>query len=204
MGNCRLALASFIFTVLVREDAGFHLVAVLGLLTALKFFQKKPIRTEIKYIAAALTCSIIAFTLNRLIMSEYDVQGHVFKLIYSGDAFYAHLTWELISERLTKIANQQSHLWLGFMITMLWALWRRDIYLTIGYLSALPWFLVNITAFNPNTGTLYAYYSFPFVIAFGWPLLAALWRHGPHLPKWSLRDALILQLLLSLTWMIRL
>jgi len=197
LGNKGWALFFFLLCLSLREDAGFHIVAPLGLLVVLQFWRErsfKKMRGTLCYLAAAFTYSCFAWYMTFYLR---DFNGSVFQWIYAGNPPYAHLTFELLYDRLKLIVQQDVYLWLSVMLTLIWTCYRRDLYWIVGFAAYVPWFIFNWTAINPNTGVLYAYYCFPFVLGMCFPLLAALWRHGKFLSRREASDALLLQTMLA-------
>ncbi len=205
MGQLWLSALFLAFTLSLREDAGLHFTAVLGLLAAITYLRErsfKKIKIEAVYIAIALGYSMAAFWATAHVREIYNVHEGLLATIYTGYPPYDHLSWSLITQRLVMIFNEHEYLWLGFLITLSWAWYRRDPYLAAGFAAVIPWFLFNLTAANGNTGYLYAYYSYPVVIALGWPLLAYLWRYGAAISPAAIREAFILQAVLACSGLI--
>jgi len=190
----------FVLTLSIREDAGFHLTAVAGLLGLIKAVEKRSIKSvipEICIITCACIYSIFACWLTyHFHVAYYGANDSIFANIYSGHPFYAHLTWRLLSERAHAIFIDRVYLWLGFLVTMVWAIYKRNAYLAVGFAAYIPWFMLNWTAINDNTGWLYAYYPYPFALSLGWPVLAALYQYHLPLPPVVARETLVLQTVL--------
>jgi hypothetical protein len=52
------------------------------------------------------------------------------------------------------------------------AAWKRNVILTVGPLSVLPWMLMSLLAADDRPGNLTSYYSFPTIAAIAWPNIA--------------------------------
>lgn len=198
-GRISLALVCFAATLLVREDAGFHLAALLILLALIKYREQRSIpaiRKELVLIVYACGYSLLAWGFTVAIRTHFGLPNSLFALTFSGTPAYAHLSWDLLSERAQQIFMERTYIWLGALVTFGWAAYRRDLYLAIGFTAYIPWFLLNWTAKLENTGVLYAYYAFPFVVSLGWPVLAALWRYRNNVPQQVAQETLKLQALL--------
>ncbi len=195
----RLATVFFVFTLLMREDAGLHIITVLGLLALLRFAKHRSLRKlkpEALYIVCALLFTGFAFWVTAAFRDYYSgIMGGV----YLGNPPLAHLSWSLLAGRLKLIAGEHPYLWLGLIFTSITAIRARNIYYMVGYVACIPWFLVNWMAFNNNTGHLYAYYAFPFILILMWPMLAMFWRYGNDVPHKAMRQAMTLQMLLILS-----
>ncbi|NBX03624.1 MAG: hypothetical protein EBR02_06145 [Alphaproteobacteria bacterium] len=204
----RLGIFFFIFTLLVREDGGFHLTAILGLIGLLKLLETRKfsaVRREAMFIALAFTFSIFAWVCTFLVIQYWGGRGQsTWELMYAGKPAYAHLSFEMIWERLTVLFRERIYLWLGFYITICWAVWKRNAYYALGFCAYIPWFLLHLTAVQKMAGELQAYYPFPFLVALGWPMLAVMFRYGFPLPRGKASEALILQILMVavglMTW----
>lgn len=201
LNNLIPAWCFLIFTLSLREDAGLHLILFLGLLLVMKIYETRSLHSIRKYLPfflASLGYSVFAFWAVSYVRDLYEVQeASVFRLIYSGTGTpYAHLTVSLIGSRLLQIAGVHLYLVTSLLVSIAYAIYRRDIYLVLGMLGIVPWFLLNVTAANGNTGYFYAYYGFPFVVALVWPMLACVWRYDGDIPSTAIKHVLILQLAL--------
>lgn len=191
-------LLSFALLLSIREDAGFHLVAILGLVGILRFVETRTLHAvsrEAKFIIAAICYSIIAMWISLAARSYF---GSTFQQIYSGTPPFSHISLSMLLERLGRIGDEHIYLWTGFIITAFVA-WRdRNPYMMVGFVAYIPWFIINWIAINPNTGVLYAYYAFPFLLSTAWPLFGVIFRYGFPLPLMAARKALKLQIILVL------
>lgn len=193
-----LWIPSFLFLLFLREDAGLHLVAVMGLLVALKYYEVrsfKPFRGELTLIVIAVIYSVFMLWLVGNIASTAGA-SQVMTFIYIGKPPFAHLTWDLFVRRLGVFTHEHFAAFIGMIITGLWAWRTRNPYLLIGFAANIPWVLLQLIARNDNTGNLYAYYSFPLLLGFIWPFLASLCRYGYPVPMTALKQSLWLQITL--------
>ena len=195
-------IATFILLMSQREDAGFHLTAVLGLVGLVKWVETRSlraIRSEATYSYISTLYSILAMFAIFLIIDMHGGRSESnWELMYTGREPWAHLNWLLVKNRLIDIMYNRLDLYLGFFISIGWAIWTRDAYMAIGCLANLPWFFFNLIAQQQMNGTLSAYYGFPFILMFGWPMLGALLRHGAQVPASHAKRAFIFQALLLL------
>ncbi len=193
------------FTLLLREDAGFHLTAVIGLLAAADYLRTRSfaaVKSEAWIIAISCGYSVFAWRMTFYLHSVYGVDGSIFSGMYSGTPPYAHLTGVLLSNRLHVILTELPYLWVGLLVSLGWAIYRHNVYWAIGFAAYIPWFIFNFTAYNENTGELYAYYAFPFMLSMGWPFIAVLWRYGRAFPHAAVREALTFQAMLVLVGLV--
>jgi hypothetical protein len=192
----------FVLTLLMREDAGLHMAGVLVLLMGARSLQAgraKVTKAEVVFTVVAFTYSLFAWWMTQRIRAAYGVGGgNVFEVTYSGSPAYAHLSMQLVFNRAAHILRDAPYLWTGVLISLAWTLKRKNPYWIIGFAAFIPWFILNWTAYNPNTGVLYAYYAFPFVLAMGWPPIAIVWQYGNKPPRAAVRDALAMQTALVL------
>jgi len=202
-GNTGLAILFFVLALSLREDAGLHIAVILGLLIFLRYREQRSfhaIRKEVYFLIAACNYSALAWIIMSHVQATSNVGG-VLTFIYTGNPPFAHLSWTLLWDRAVHIIREKSYLWLSMLVTLAWA-WRTcNPYLAVGFVACLPWLLINWMAINGNTGALYAYYAFPFVLSMGWPVLALLWQY-PLLPPSAVRSALGLQTILVLTGLV--
>jgi hypothetical protein len=200
-GHRTLAVLFFILTLLQREDAGFHLAAVLGLVAVIKGIEHrslKAIQGEAGFIIYACLFSLLALWVNHVLSAMYHLDDR-FTAIYSGTPPFAHLSWPLLLHRAKLIGEERIYLWLGFLLTVWCAMRGRNPYLIVGFAAYIPWAIVNWLAYNPNTARLFAYYAFPFTLSLCWPLLGVMLRYRFPLPRDDLREALTLQAMLVVT-----
>ncbi|MBL8838326.1 MAG: hypothetical protein JNL66_18900, partial [Alphaproteobacteria bacterium] len=166
-GRHRAAWFWFVLAMLVREDAGFHLFGVLILAQIVA-----PRRDAWIFVAMSFIWSAASFGLIKLFFPG----DNNFERVYAGAPAYAHLTRDLVEERLRLIWSLRTYLWLPPIVALAWALMRRDALVLVGFAAALPWALLHLTAVTGGAGTLDLYYSFPFLLAVGWSMVAPVWR----------------------------
>jgi hypothetical protein len=202
----RVALALFVLTALQREDGGIHLAMVMGAIAACKWWQTRTlssVRTELNYVAMGLLVGALAWGFTFAIR-EFDggrSQSN-WELMYSGRPAFAHLSWQLLSERLGYIFQERIYIWLALYVAAVAVYWTRNIYYLAGVLACVPWFMLNLISVQRMTGHFDAYYPFPFVIALGWPLFAVLLKHGLSATGQQVRQGVIVQLLLVIVGLV--
>lgn len=195
----RLCALCTVFTLIQREDAGLHFAAVMGFVTLVRFYERRSleaVRRDIVLTACIAGYAAGAFGWLQYLHVVYGRVDSTFANVYSGYPPYAHLSWELMGGRLAAMFADHIYLWLGSLMTFIWAWRTRDLYLPIAFVANIPWFLLNLTAANTGTGVMYSYYGFPFVLSLGWPLLSAMLRYGVSVPAKAVRQAVVLQILL--------
>jgi hypothetical protein len=168
-----VAVTCFGICLATREDAGFHLFAVLVLVLLLNrrhgvSWQAQ--RPEIAFALIALSYSITVLGLQLTV-----VTGHSsFARIYLGDPSFATLTFAGVLERLLGWFLYRTYIVLPAIIAVLWALRTRNPYIALGYVAFLPWALLHLIAQSDIAGTLSGYYAYPFMIATFWPLVGVV------------------------------
>lgn len=177
------ATLAFLLTLSVREDAGFHLVAILGTIGVLQWRNTDPLLPAtplVVYLLAACLYSVLALYLQKHHFPTEDV----FSRIYTGTPAYAHLTGEFFLRRLNQLLRGRIDLWLPLVIMAGSSLYCRNRLLLAGAVAYLPWLLLQITALSDAPGTLSLYYPFPLLIGFmGWLVILGYWPascHGTH------------------------
>ncbi|MBV9586522.1 MAG: hypothetical protein JO213_16740 [Alphaproteobacteria bacterium] len=168
-----LAACFFLVCLTTREDAGFHLFAVLFLLVALNRWRGIPWRQqrrEMGFAIIALAYSITALALQHAL---FDNQSS-FARIYLGDPAFRKLSLALLAERLLGYVEFRTYLVLPAIVTLFWAVYARNPYIVLGYAAFLPWSVLHLLADSDIAGTLSSYYAYPFLIASFWPLLGVL------------------------------
>jgi hypothetical protein len=173
LGHRRLAVVFFVLGLATREDAGFHYVAILGLLVTLNVACGVPLRqqrTEWTFGLAALFYAIAAMAVQRLVFPETSA----FARVYLGDPPLAHLSGGLIADRIRFFLVGRPYILYPAIGACIWALRARNPYLVLAFAAGIPWALLHLLAKSPLAGLLVSYYAFPFLIALAWPLLVAL------------------------------
>ena len=173
LGHPRLAVAFFVLGLATREDAGFHYVAILGLLVTLNVAYGVPLRqqrTEWTFALAALFYAIAVMAVQRLVFPETSA----FARVYLGDPHLAHLSAGLIAQRILFFLVGRPYILYPALGTCIWALRARNPYVVLAFAAGIPWLLLHLLAKSPLAGALVSYYVFPFLIALAWPLLGVL------------------------------
>lgn len=189
----RLGPASLFFALAltVREDAGFHLVAFLGLLIVWQRIRGTSFKVQQAQVI--FMCVAFFYSASALAFQEFFFPDDpAFIRTYVGNPSFAHITPDILRERLFIIFSEKHYLVVPALILAAWSIVKRDMVLFIGLAAYVPWFLLQTIAIPPAIGTWSLYYSFPFVVTLFWPLFAALWRGGMPLPLRQRRSALAL------------
>jgi hypothetical protein len=173
----RYAAASvlFILCLLCREDAGFHLFAVLAVLVALRWRDGMTLsaqRPALIFLALGFAYSLAALLLGIALFPDHSS----FARVYLGTPPFAHLSAGLVAIRALGFAIARAYIFLPALIAVIWAIAARNPYLLVGYIAFIPWTLLHLLANSDLAGTLSSYYGFPYLVAAFWPLIG--WRMG--------------------------
>jgi hypothetical protein len=165
-----LAGVFFAICLATREDAGFHLFAILFLLIALNRYRGlawRMQRAEIAFAAIAIGYSVSVLALQHAMFTGQSS----FARIYLGDPAFRKLTVAVLTERLLGYLQYRTYIVLPALIAGFWAVRARNPYIVLGYAAFLPWAVLHLLADSDIAGTLSAYYAYPFMIASFWPLI---------------------------------
>ncbi len=176
-GRSRLALCFFVLGLATREDAGFHYAALLVLLVAwrrVRGVSLRQQRADCAWALSALLYAVAAMAIQRFLFPGTSA----FTRVYLGVPPLAHLTTDLLVERLHALVVGRPYVVYPMLGAALWALLARQALIVLGFVASLPWLLIHLMAKAPLAGTLASYYAFPFLLALGWPLVAAMGTGG--------------------------
>jgi hypothetical protein len=171
-GRTKTAMAMLILTCSVREDAGFHIVAILGLVIVLRKIQGESWRSMIPLIS----CGMLVFFLSiaAILAQKFFFHGdNALSAVYMGNPPYAHLSSELILTRIRWLWEWRPSLFIAPLVTFTWAVLARNPYIVLGYVAYIPWTVFNLTASLSPAGHLSSYYSYPYLIALMWPIIGS-------------------------------
>ncbi len=165
------AVPALILAWSVREDMGFHLFGMIFLTLLLDWLRGVP-RAEwrpwLGYALASFAYSVLAMLIIHYGVGDYGNMRNV----YLGSPPFEHLSWEKFSERVSFFFIQRSWVWVPFAITCAWALASRNYYIAVGYMAFVPLILLSLAAKSDAAGKLTMHYTFPFLLAGVWPLIA--------------------------------
>lgn len=173
-----LATLCFVASLATREDAGFHLFALLATFLVVGILARRwgsigpapspaPI---IGFAAAALLYSVVALLIQHRLFPDSSSLGR----IYLGQPPFAHVTAGGLAIRLIGYLLYRPYLVLPAIGAALGATRLRNPLLLFGYAAFLPWFALHLLAESDIAGTLSGYYGFPFMIAAFCPLIGGL------------------------------
>jgi hypothetical protein len=180
----RFAAASmfFVLCLVCREDAGFHLAAVLAVAVALRWRDGVTLaaqRPALIFLALGLIYSVAALLLGMVLAPGVSSLSRV----YLGSPPFAHVTALLLATRAVGLVIGRAYIFLPAMCAIVWAVIARNPYLLVGYIAFIPWTVLHLLAKSDLAGTFSSYYGFPYLVAMFWPLLG--WRMRPTGPQWQ-------------------
>lgn len=193
-----LAVTGFVLLLLTREDVGFHLFGLLFLVVAAEWTARRRSPRNSPYTAYMLAALAYAVGLMIVRHTLFDVEG-AFGRVYVGRPPYAHITWEVISQRLGVYWRERVYLYAPLLISLAWAVFTRNPLVPLGFLAFGPWFLLHLFAVEDSAAVMFIYYLYPFLISIAWPPLAELLWHDGNPPARIARRTLWLQCLLLAT-----
>ncbi len=160
----------------VREDAGLQGACLFILLTAYFWWRVRERRDLCRFFGlVSLVCigySVVAF----LVRQSFSAGDDTIVWKFVGSPPYAHLTFDLIWERLAFIASNREYVYIPMLALALLAVLQRSLLPLIAAVSVLPWMLWHLIAKDPLAGTFFPYTMAPVMVVMFWPLSSALLR----------------------------
>ncbi|MDE8349227.1 MAG: hypothetical protein POG74_07025 [Acidocella sp.] len=169
-----IATIFFMLCLTIREDAGLHLVTLLGVFSFVGKFSGislNKLKPVLIYGGVALLYSLLAIAVQKLYFPGYDALRNV----YIGSPASPPHGWPLVPKLLIYYVIKRGFIFLPAYLALAWAYRARNIMLAAGYLAVVPWAILSLFAVSPWAATLSGYYCFPFIFALFWVLL------GPRL-----------------------
>lgn len=170
-----IVIAGSLFAVCLatREDAGFHLFAVLALWIALNRYRGISWRAQRSLLSFAMVS--LAYSIAALLLQHCLFPGQSsFARIYLGNPPFGKISLAVLSERLLGYVQYRAYLVLPALVALLWAVRVRNPFIVLGYAAFIPWAILHLFADSAIASTLSSYYAFPFMIASFWPLVAVV------------------------------
>ena len=165
-----VAACFFALCLTIREDAGFHLFALLALFCVIERWrgtawrEQKPVAL---FAFAGFAYSAAAMSLQHAFGDGHLLLGSE----YLGNPPFAHLTLSLMAARFVGWLVFRHYVVVPAMVALGWAILRRNPSIALGYVAFVPWALVHLAAARDLLGVLPFYYAYPFMFASFWPLL---------------------------------
>ena len=173
-GYKKLSIVSLLFLLLIREDAGLHLTALLLMIILIQLLYLRSLkRLDYTLIGVAIFSLIYSLTVI-FIQKHYFPGDNALARIYLGNPPFAHLSADFIKHRLNFIINNREYLYLPALATLMISLISRNLFLLASLLATIPWMALSLIAVTNMPGTLSNYYTFPLIIMLSWPIPAFL------------------------------
>jgi hypothetical protein len=173
--NTFLAIFVFIVLLTIREDAGFHLFSLIFIMSLFLCIQEKSLKVIDKklvtYALVAFCYSVITILIQKLYFAGTD---NALERIYLGTPIFAHITYDLIVQRLNFLFENREYLYLPLFFTFLISFLTRNIVFLTSFFATLPWIILSFFAVNSMHSSFSNYCIFPFIIIICWPLLSFL------------------------------
>lgn len=170
-GSCMWMWVLWVLLISVREDAGFHLAAILLIVCTYYLFAGIPFcqwKTPLFWALLSVLASVFLIVWQKLYFPGDDALGRV----YLGDPPMEHLQPSLLMERFKYFLTHRIYIWLPWVVVCLIAAVRRNLMLTVGLLAYVPWFWLNFLAASLIPSSLQGYYAYPLFLSQVWVLLS--------------------------------
>lgn len=167
-----LSFVVFTFLLTIREDAGFHVFALIMTTGILILIIKRNVKaidlTLLGLAIIGLSYSIFAMYIQKI----YFPGDNALERVYLGNPHFIHITCSFLSERLSFFFLNREYIYVPMLMTIILSLYTKNIILLSSLISSLPWFLLSLIAINVMPGSFSNYYAFPFILLGGWPIFA--------------------------------
>jgi hypothetical protein len=169
-----IAGACLAFTLLVREDAGFHAFSLIFLLMMANRVHGRPWREQrplliLASIGFLYSAGAVAFK-----QVVFPNQPSLFVGEYLGNPPFTDFSVHRVLLNVFGLPLYRGYLIWPAVAALLWAILSRNILILLGYFAFCPWLLLHLIANRDILSTLSGYYSFPFLVALIWPLAAVV------------------------------
>ncbi len=170
----RIAGALLVFTLLVREDAGFHAFGVLFLLGAVNWLRGISWREQRPILILAVVGFVYSMGASAFKLVVFPGQPSLFVLDYLGNPPFSNTSVQQVLLHLIGLPIYRAYVFWPAVVAVAWAVRSRNVLIVLGYLAFCPWLLLHLMANRDILRTLSGYYSFPFLVACIWPLAAVI------------------------------
>jgi hypothetical protein len=165
-----IALVFFVLCLGTREDAGFHLFALLSLSLAWQWWRGAAwpeLRPMAAFAAAGFLYSAAVVIVQHALAGDHSL----FVVEYLGNPPFAGVSLSSLGERLLGWMAFRGYVMLPLFAALSWAIARRNPQVILGYVAFVPWGLLHLAAARDMQGALPSYYAFPYMFASFWPLI---------------------------------
>ena len=168
-GYGRLAIVCFVFGLATREDAGLHYALILGVFVLYRWMRGVKV-CQLRTDAAFAVCGCGYAVMVAAVQHVCFPGDAAFVRIYLGDPPFSHLTWERSGWNMLNLLVNRPYILLPAIEVAFWAGIARNFSVMLGVIACLPWLILHLLADSHLASLLVAYYGFPFLAAFAWPL----------------------------------
>lgn len=170
----RQAFLWMFLAVIVREDVGFHLAAILGLHLTYFWFKNESdrvrLRRQIQFLCMALAASLILLVLQKVAFPLESTFHQTYVSLGSEEGGLNRM-----ARNFQRFLEHRAYLWAPWLVAVAWSIVRRDGVLGLALGAYLPWTVLNLHGTREEPGSLFAYYGYPFFFSFAWIVLSPAW-----------------------------
>ena len=142
----RIAAALLVFTLLVREDAGFHAFGVLFLLGAANWLRGISWQEQRPIVALAAVGLLYSVLANAFKMAVFPGQPSLFVLDYLGNPPFSNTSVQQVLLHLIGLPIYRTYVFWPAIVAVAWAMLSRNVLIVLGYLAFCPWLLLHLMA----------------------------------------------------------
>jgi hypothetical protein len=164
----RIAGACLAFTLLVREDAGFHAFSLIVLLMLANWVHRRPWREQRPLLILAAIGFLYSSGAVAFKQVVFPNQPSLFVGEYLGNPPFHDISVHQVLLNLFGLPLYRGYIFWPAVAALLWAKLSRNILIVLGYFAFCPWLLLHLIATRDILNTMSGYYSFPFLVALFW------------------------------------
>jgi hypothetical protein len=182
-----IAVIFFILCLSTREDAGFHLFALLSLLSVWGWREGKPWREQKPAVIFGIL-GLLYSTAATALQHTFSGDHSLLVSEYLGHPMFGGATLLSIGTRFLGWMQYRGYVVLPAVCALAWAIARRNPLIVLGYAAFIPWGILHLVAARDMLGTLPSYYAFPYMFASSWPLVGLLLQRrqsAEDRPSWE-------------------
>ncbi len=167
-------LSYFIFILLltIREDAGFHIFALLGTILFIHYLQERNLKKLDHRLIILAILGLIYGVFAVYIQKTYFPGSNALERVYLGNPHFVHLTYDFIIEKIKFLFENREYLYLPILFTILMSIYSKNMFLLSSFIAIIPWIILSFVAVSSMPSSFSNYYAFPFIITLAWPIFA--------------------------------
>lgn len=168
------AFITLLLLCLNREEAGFDVFGVFIILFLIKnlFYRKELININLGN--KGLFFCFLAFFSSVAILFIQHVMFHgayLFRQEYIGSPAFGNINYATIYSRIIYLIKNRVDLYGPFLLIIILSIYTKNLFFVAGYISIIPWVLINIFSARNTLAHFTSYYAYPFLYAALWPTL---------------------------------